>query len=68
MGVYRSQHESLRSMWSSGPSGRSIFPAAFGRNCFEEIVAYLRFDNCDTPATERDGQVRSISLLLESIY
>ena len=29
MGVYRSQHESLRSMWSSGPSGRAIFPATF---------------------------------------
>ena len=32
MGVYRLQHESLRSMWSSGPSGRSIFPAAFEEN------------------------------------
>ena len=29
MEVYRSQHESLRSMWSSGPSGRAIFPTAF---------------------------------------
>ena len=68
MGVYRSQHESLRSMWSSGFSGGSIFPAAFGRNRFEEIVACLRFDNRDTPATETDGQVCSISLLLELIY
>ena len=28
IGVYRSQHESLRSLWSSGPSGRAIFPAS----------------------------------------
>ena len=48
MGVYRSQQESLRSMWPSGSSGRAIFPAAFGRNHFEEIVACLRFDNRDT--------------------
>ena len=48
MGVYKLQYESLRSMWSSGPSCRAIFPAAFGRNHFEEIVACLRFDNRDT--------------------
>ena len=38
MGVYRSQHESLRSMWSSGPSGRAMFQLPFG-----QIVACLRF-------------------------
>ena len=53
MGVYRLQHESLQSMWSSDPSGRAIFPAAFGRNCFEEIVACLRFDNRDTRLQRR---------------
>ena len=44
IGVYRSQHESLRLLWSFGISGRPIFPTAFGRNRFEQIVAYLRFD------------------------
>ena len=39
IGVYRSQRESLRSLWSSGPSGRAIFPASFGRNRFEQLVA-----------------------------
>ena len=53
MGVYRLQHESRRSMWSFGPSGRAIFPAAFGRNRFKEIVACLRFDNCDTRLQRR---------------
>ena len=42
--VYRSQHELLRLLWSSGISGRPIFAAAFGRNTFEQIVAYLRLD------------------------
>ena len=28
IGVYRSQHASLRSLWSSGPFGRAIFPAS----------------------------------------
>ncbi|CAK8690388.1 unnamed protein product [Clavelina lepadiformis] len=32
IGVNRSQHESLRSLWSSGPLGKAIFPASFGRN------------------------------------
>ena len=53
MGVYRLQHESLQSIWSSGPSSRAIFPAAFGRNRFEEIVACLCFDNCDTRLQRR---------------
>ena len=53
MGVYRLQHESLQSMWSSGPSGRAIFPAAFGGNRFKEIVACLRFDNRDTRLQRR---------------
>ena len=39
IGVYRSQHESLRLLRSSGISGRPIFPVAFGRNRFEQIVA-----------------------------
>ena len=51
--VYRSQHESLQSMWSSGPSGRTIFSAAFGRNPFEKIVVCLRFDNRDTRLQRR---------------
>ena len=29
LGVYRSQHKSLRSLWSTGHSGRPIFSAAF---------------------------------------
>ena len=70
MGVYRLQHKSLRSMWSSGPSGRAIFPAAFGRSHFEEIVACLHFDNHDAHLQQRqtDNQVHSILLHLESIY
>ena len=43
-GVYRSQHKSLCSLWSSDISGRFIFPAAFERNRFEQIAAYLQFD------------------------
>ena len=48
IGVYRSQNESFRLLWSSGISGRPIFPfgiseRAFECNRFEQIVAYLRF-------------------------
>ena len=60
IGVYWSQHESLRSLWSSGRSGRPIFSASFGRNRFEQMQTYalidvktaarkinsLRFDKC----------------------
>ena len=52
IGVYRSQHESLRSLWSSGPSGRAIFPASFGRNRFEQLVANLRFDSREDRNTD----------------
>ena len=51
IGVYCSLHESLRLLWSSGPSGRAIFPASFGLNRFEQLVANLRFDSredCNT--------------------
>ena len=48
LGVYRSQHESLRSLWSSGHSGRPVFRAAFGINRFEQILAFLRFDDRKT--------------------
>ena len=44
LGVYRSQHESLRSLWSPS-TGRSIFMASFSRNRFEQVLAFLRFDN-----------------------
>jgi hypothetical protein len=47
LGVFRSQHESLRSLWSPGISGRPIFKAAFSRNRFEQILSFLRFDNHD---------------------
>jgi hypothetical protein len=53
LGVYRSQHESLRSLWSLGMSGRAIFPAAFSSNRFQEILSCLRFDNRDTRAERR---------------
>ena len=53
MEVCRLQHELLRSMWLSGPSGRAIFPAAVGQNRFEEIVACLRFGNRDTRLHQR---------------
>ena len=43
--VYHSQHESLYSLWSSGPSRRAIFPASFSRNCFEQLVANLWFES-----------------------
>ena len=52
IGVYRSQHEPLHSLWSSGPSGRTIFPASFGRNCFEQLVANLRFDSGEDRNTD----------------
>ena len=52
IGVYRSQHESLRSLWSSGPSERAIFPASFGRNRFEQLVANLRFDSREDRNTD----------------
>lgn len=55
LGVYRSQHESLRSLWSSGHSGRPIFKAAFSINRFEQIVSFMRFDDRDT------RQVRKIN-------
>ena len=44
-GVYRSQHESLRSLWSLGLSGKAIFSASFDRNRFEQLIANLRFDS-----------------------
>ena len=37
IGVYRCQHESLHSLWSSGPSGRATFFASFDRNRFEQL-------------------------------
>ena len=43
IGVYQSKHKSLCSLWSSGPSGRPIFPSSFGRNRFEQVIANLRF-------------------------
>ena len=52
IGVYWSQHESLRSLWSSGRSGRPIFSASFGRNRFEQIIANLRFDSREDRSTE----------------
>ena len=52
IGVYHSQHKSLRSLWSSGPSGRAIFPASFGRNRFEQLVANLRFDSREDRNTD----------------
>ena len=52
IGVYRSQRESLRSLWSSGPSGRAIFYASFGRNRFEQVIANLRFDSREDRNTE----------------
>ena len=45
IGVYRSQHESLCLLWSSGPSRKAIFPASFGHNHFEQLVANLQFDS-----------------------
>ena len=52
IGVYRSQRESLRSLWSSGRSGRPIFSASFGRGWFEQIIANLRFDSREDRSTE----------------
>ena len=52
IGVYRSQHESLPLLWSSCPSGRAIFPALFGRNRFEQVIANLRFDSREDRNTE----------------
>ena len=52
IGVYRSQHELLRSLWSSGPSGRAIFPGSFGRNHFKQLVANLRFDSREDRNTD----------------
>lgn len=40
-GVYRSHHESNRSLWSS-KSGRSIFPATMSRKRWEEVSRMLR--------------------------
>ncbi|XP_018600224.2 piggyBac transposable element-derived protein 4-like [Scleropages formosus] len=48
LGVYRSKHESLRSLWSSGHSGRPVFNAAFSINRFEQILAFMRFDGHET--------------------
>ena len=50
--VYHSQHELLRSLWSSGPSRRAIFPASFGCNCFEQLVANLQFDSHEDHNTD----------------
>ena len=52
IGVYRSQHESLHSLWLSGPSGRAICSAFFDRNRFEQLVANLRFDSREDRNTE----------------
>ena len=43
--MYRSQLASLCSLWSSGPSIRSIFPASFGHNQLKQIIANLSFDS-----------------------
>ena len=51
IGVYRFQHELLLSLWSSGPYGRAIFPASFGRNRYAQLVANLRsdsYEDCNT--------------------
>ena len=53
LGVNRSQHESLRSLWSPGISGGAILPAAFSSNRVQEISSCLRFDNRDTRAERR---------------
>ena len=52
VGVYRSPHKSLRSLWSSSPSGRAIFPDLFGRNRFEQVIANLSFDRREDRNTE----------------
>ena len=49
IGVYHSQHKLLRSLWSSGPSGRALFPASFARN---QLVANLRFDSREDRNTD----------------
>lgn len=54
LGVYLSEHESLRCVWSSGHRGRPIFKAAFGINMFEQIV-FMRFDDRDTRQVRRDS-------------
>ena len=50
--VYRSQSETVRLLWSSGPSGRVIFPASFGRNRLEQPVANLRFGSREDRNTD----------------
>ena len=46
IGVNRSQDEYLCSLWSSGSSGKAIFPASFDRYQFEQLTANPRFDSC----------------------
>ena len=60
IGVYRSQHESLCSLWSSGPLGRAIFPAFFGRNWFEQVIANLRFDSGDRNTEDKFAAFRQM--------
>lgn len=43
-GVYRSQGESIKSLWSEG-TGQAIFLAAMTRKMFEKIAAAIRFDD-----------------------
>ncbi|MBN3292163.1 PGBD4 protein, partial [Polypterus senegalus] len=51
LAVYRAKNESVRSLWSSGVSGRPVFRAAFSINRFEQIMAFLRFDDWETCLT-----------------
>ena len=52
IGVYRSQHKSLCSLWSSGPLERALFSATFGCNRFEQVIANLHFDSREDRNTE----------------
>lgn len=52
LGVWKSNHESLAEIWASD-TGRAIFRATMPLYRFQELLAFLRFDNSNTREERR---------------
>ena len=68
-GVYKSNHEPVKSPWSSS-EGLPVFTAAMSRNIFTEIQKYLHFDNRATrahrQATDKLAAFRDFWMLFQA--
>ena len=53
LGVSKSNHESIRNLWSDGPMARPVFKATMSVNRFESICCHLKFDSMDTREERR---------------